>query len=218
MPRDTERWRSTGAPPAGAGTPVLPRYRQAERDRRRGSRGDELVPFADHVSVLVHDRVPHADMPHALGERAAVSHRTGVFDLLAGRADDVALGRLPFHPIIPLIRAHEFLRGIEHGGVVALSVEKGADPAGQIPVDELVAGVEHLALDMAWHAKPRRPGAITLLERLVGAFDTHLPNLGDGRRPHRLDHHFARRPQIDAFVEILPEGAELPGLLRIDHD
>src|SRR6266436_5436407 len=53
------------------------------------SRGDELVPFADHVAVLVHDRVPHADMPHALGERAAVSHRTGVFDLLADRAHDV---------------------------------------------------------------------------------------------------------------------------------
>src|SRR3982074_2057097 len=169
-----------GAPsaaPSGPGVPFLPGRLPAERDRRRGSRGDELVPFADHVSVLVHDRVPHADMAHALGERAAVSHRTGAFDLLAGRADDVARGRLAFHPVIPLVRAHEFLRGIEHGGVVALSVEKGADPAGQIPVDELVAGVEHLALDMSWQPKPRRPGAITLLERLVGAFDTHLPNL-----------------------------------------
>src|SRR5580704_8461518 len=65
-----------------------------------GSCRDELVPFADHVAVLVHHRVPHRDMAHALGERAAVAHRTGLFDLFAGRAHDVARRRLSFHPVV----------------------------------------------------------------------------------------------------------------------
>src|SRR5580693_6177299 len=59
-----------------------------------GSRGDELVPFADHIAVLVHDRIPHADPAHAVPERAAVAHRAGAFNLFAGRAEDVAFGRL----------------------------------------------------------------------------------------------------------------------------
>ena len=36
------------------------------------SRGDELVPFADHVVVLVHDRVPAGYAAHAVVVGAAV--------------------------------------------------------------------------------------------------------------------------------------------------
>src|SRR5258708_38154343 len=111
-----------GAPsaaPSGPGVPFLPGRLPAERDRRRGSRGDELVPFADHVAVLVHDRVPHAYPAHAFPERAAVAHRAGAFDLLAGRTEDIASGRLALHPEIPLIRAHLLFRSVEHGRVVA---------------------------------------------------------------------------------------------------
>src|SRR5580700_7803466 len=140
-----------------------------------GSRGDELVPFADHIAVLVHDRIPHADPAHAVPERAAVAHRAGAFNLFAGRAEDVAFGRLAFHPEIPLVRAHLLFRSVEHGRVIALAVEKGARPAGQVPVDELVGGIEHRALQMSRQAEPGGPGAITLLQWLVDAGDTHLP-------------------------------------------
>src|SRR6516225_10312506 len=122
------------------------------------SRGDEFVPLADHVAIFVHHRVPYADMAHALIERAAVAHRAGAFDLLTSRADDVALGRFAFHPVIPFISRHEFLGGVEHCGVVALAVEEGANPAREVPVDEFVGGVEHVAVEMCGDAEPRRPG------------------------------------------------------------
>src|ERR1700723_2859244 len=38
------------------------------------SGGNELVPFLDHVLVLVHHRVPARDVAHALFEAAAVAH------------------------------------------------------------------------------------------------------------------------------------------------
>src|SRR3954454_15978749 len=41
------------------------------------SGGNELVPFLDHVSVLVHHRVPARNPAHALGERPAVAHGAG---------------------------------------------------------------------------------------------------------------------------------------------
>src|SRR5579859_1443080 len=83
------RW----APPSPRSRGEGRRHRRAPSPRLRGegwgegppaSRGDELVPFADHVAVFVHHRVPHADMAHPLVERAAVAHRAGAFDLLAG--------------------------------------------------------------------------------------------------------------------------------------
>src|SRR6516165_12740212 len=104
---------------------------------------DKFIPLADHVAVLVHDRVPHTDVTHAVPERAAVAYGAGAFDLFAGRAQDVALGRLAFHPVIPFVGSHVILCGLEHGRVIALTIEKGANPAGQVPVDEFVSGVEH---------------------------------------------------------------------------
>src|SRR3954466_1011925 len=43
------------------------------------SGGDELVPLADHVVVLVHDGVPAHDAAHAVVVGAAVAHRAGLF-------------------------------------------------------------------------------------------------------------------------------------------
>ena len=65
---------------------------------------------------------------------------------------------------------------------------------------------------------PAAPGAIPLLERLVDARDPHRADLGDRRRPHRLDDHLARRHQVHRLVEGLPEGPELTRLLRLGED
>src|SRR5260370_38307513 len=51
------------------------------------SRGDELVPFADHIAVLIHDRIPHANPAHAVPERTAVPHPAGASKLYAGRPE-----------------------------------------------------------------------------------------------------------------------------------
>src|SRR5229473_2461497 len=101
------------------------------------SSGDELVPFLDHVLVLVHDRVPAGDAAHALGEGAAVALGAGLLHDLAERVLDVALGRLALEPVAPFIGAHEVLRGLRHGAVIALPHEEAADPAREIPVDVL---------------------------------------------------------------------------------
>src|SRR5580700_7109613 len=121
-------------------------------------------------------------MTHPLDERATVAHRAGALDLLAGRANDIALRGLALHPITPFIGGHVLLRRVEHRRVVALAVEEGAGPAGQIPVDEFIGSVERLALEMARHPEPGGPGAVALLERLIGARDAHLAHLGDGWR------------------------------------
>ena len=52
---------------------------------------------------------------------------------------------------------HVGLGGLEHGRVVALAVEVGADPARQVPVDVLVGRVELRALQVLGEAEARRP-------------------------------------------------------------
>src|SRR5271163_5012859 len=74
------------------------------RLRRGASRRDELVPAPGQIAVLVHHRVPHRDIAHALPERAAVAHAAGLLHHLAVRIDDVGGGRLAVVPIIPLGR------------------------------------------------------------------------------------------------------------------
>src|SRR3954467_15256891 len=88
--------------------------------------GDELVPAADHVAVLIHHRVPAGDLAHALGEGTAVAHCAGLLHHLAVGRNDVTLGRLALHPEAPLVLAHELLRGFHRRGVVALAIEIGA--------------------------------------------------------------------------------------------
>src|SRR5258706_1650672 len=124
------------------------------------SRRDELVPLRDHVAILVHDRVPAGDLAHTFCESAAVADRAGfLHDLAVGR-ENIARGRLALHPEAPLVRRHERLGGVERGGVVALPVKIGADPAGEVPVDVLVGGVEGWAGEMLGEAEATAPGAI----------------------------------------------------------
>ncbi len=53
---------------------------------------------------------------------------------------------------------------------------------------------------------------------MIFAGDALGADSGNGWRPHRLDDDFARRHQVDAFVERLPEGAELACLLGLDQE
>jgi hypothetical protein len=92
-----------------------------------------------------------------------------------------------------------------------------AGPAIEEPVDELVGRVELLAFQRLRQAEARGPGAIAFLERLEGAGDALEADGGDGRRPHRLHDGLARGHQVDALVEVRPEGAELAGLLGLDQ-
>src|SRR5882757_7878376 len=75
------------------------------------SSGDEFVPLADHVVVLVHYRVPAGNAAHAVVIGAAVTDRAGLLEQGAVRRFDVADSGLAFHPVAPLIRRHVGLGG-----------------------------------------------------------------------------------------------------------
>src|SRR6266436_9294462 len=77
------------------------------------SSGDEFVPLADHVVVLVHDSVPAGDTTHAVVIRAAVAGRAGLFQHGAIGCLDVAYSGLAFHPVAPLVGRHVGLGGGE---------------------------------------------------------------------------------------------------------
>src|SRR5579871_249600 len=80
------------------GEKVAPACAGAIGESHPASGRDELVPFADHVIVLVHDRVPARDIAHALVVRAAVAHGAGLLEERSVGRLDVLLGRLAFHP------------------------------------------------------------------------------------------------------------------------
>src|SRR5882724_4513582 len=102
-------------------------------------RCDKLVPFAYHVAVFVHHGVPARHTAHTRPERAAVPHRTSALNLFTGRADNVPLCRLAFHPVPPFVCRHEFSRRFQHRRIIPLPVQERTDPAREIPVDELIA-------------------------------------------------------------------------------
>src|SRR6266850_717325 len=135
----------------------------------RQLRGNELVPLADHVTILVHHRVPARHAPHSLGERAAVAHGPLGLDLLAEGVGDV-LGRgLALHPVVPLGGVHLLSGRVEDRAVIALAVQEGADPAGEVPVDVLVRRVALQTGQVLRDAEPARPRTIAFLQGRVEA-------------------------------------------------
>src|SRR5437763_3820173 len=209
-----------------SGTPKNTSSRQARGATRRWwpppgrltLRRDELVPLTNHVAVLVHQRVPAGDLAHALPEGAAVAHLTRLLHERAIGVLDVALGRLAVIPVAPLVGRHELLGGLGDRAVVALLGDESALPARLVPVEVVVGGVELEALQVPHRGDAARPGAVAFLERSVVARDAAGPHGRHGRRPHRLDHHFPRRHQVDRLVEGRPEGPELARLFRVDQD
>src|SRR5437879_3096496 len=105
-------------------------------------RRDELVPLADHVAVLVHQRVPTGDLAHALPEGSPVTHLARLLHESAIGVLDVALGRLAVIPVTPLIGRHELLGGLGDRTVVALLGDEPSLPAGLVPVEVFIGGVE----------------------------------------------------------------------------
>src|ERR1700734_1807174 len=97
--------------------------------RSRSLGGDELIPFADHVVILVHDRVPAGDVAHAVVVGAAVACRAGLFEKRAIRSFYVFFGRLTLHPVSPLIGLHMGFGGRQHRRVITLAIEIGAGPS-----------------------------------------------------------------------------------------
>src|SRR5471032_2513166 len=144
-------------------------------------RGDERVPFLDHVAVLIHHGVPAGHGAHALVERAAVADRAGLLHHGTLRALDVALGGLAFHPEAPLVLRHIGLGRLEHRGVVTLAVEEAADPTGQVPVDVVVGRRELRARQVLGDGQTVAPRAIAFLEWLVLAGDALRADRGHGR-------------------------------------
>ena len=111
-----------------------------------------------------------------------------------------------------------FLGRFHGGGIITLTVEVSADPAGSVPVDIFIGRIEFRAREVLRKPETAAPGAIAFLQRLVFAGDALGTNRSDGRRPHGLDDDFARGHEVDAFVEALPEGAELAVLLGLDEE
>src|SRR5271170_7823680 len=134
--------------------------------RCRSLGGDELIPFADHVVILVHDRVPAGDVAHAIVVGAAVARCPGLFEQRTVGSFDVLFGGLALHPIGPFIGLHIGLGGGQHSRIIALAVEIGARPPRQVPVDELVDHVGLLRRHALGHAESRRPGAIAIFQPL----------------------------------------------------
>ena len=122
------------------------------------------------------------------------------------------------HPVAPFVGAHVVFGGVQDGAVVALAVEVGAAPAGQIPVDVFVGGVALEAGEVFGDAEAAAPAAVAFLERLVGAGDALGADGGDGGGPHGLEDDLAGGHEVDALVEGFPEGAELAGALLLDEE
>src|SRR3954451_1511272 len=141
---------------------------------------DELVPLPDHVGVLVHHRVPAGDVARALRDRAAVTRGAGLVHERAVRVLDVAGRRLALVPVVPLVIAHELARRLRHRAVVALLGDEPALPAGEVPVQVLVRRVQLEPREVLHQAEPGGPGAVALLERLVGAGNVTRLHGGDG--------------------------------------
>src|ERR1700730_10820543 len=121
------------------------------------SSGDEFIPLADHVVILVHDGVPARNGAHAVVIGATVTPGPGLLQDGAVRRLDVADSRLAFHPVTPFIGRHVGLGGGEHGGIVTLAIEIGAGPAREIPVHEFIGPIEFWSRNRLRDAETGRP-------------------------------------------------------------
>ena len=77
----------------------------------------------------------HRDVAHALPEAAAIALAAGLLHQVAVGILDVLLRRLALVPVIPLVGAEKFLRGLGHGAVVALLGDEAALPTRVVPVE-----------------------------------------------------------------------------------
>src|SRR5207245_2375576 len=123
-----------------------------------------------------HDRVPAGDPAETGLVGAAVAHGSGLLHRLAKGVEDDALGGLALVPVAPFVLGQELLGGFRDADIVALLGYETAHPAGLVPVDVLIGGVELDAAQMPHQAEPVAPAAIALLERRVIA--------GDAARTH----------------------------------
>src|ERR1700726_3637303 len=121
------------------------------------SGGDEFIPLAYHVVVLVHDSVPAGNGSHAVVVGAAVALGAGLLQDGAVRRLDVADSCLAFHPVAPFISCHVGLGGGENGGIIALAIQIGAGPAGEIPVDEFIGPIEFWSCTSLRYAETGSP-------------------------------------------------------------
>src|SRR6266700_395378 len=198
--------------------------------RRRASQafvtkasGDlEVVPTLVHVGGLVHQRVPARDILDALQEGATVADGAGLFHRNAVRILDLFRRWLAFVPERPFGRSHVLLRRRWYRTVIAVAADEGPLPAGVVPVDVFVGGLQFLAAQMLHQAEAVAPAPIAFLVALLvdGRIDTRDlldADGGDGRRPHRLDHDFARRHQLHRLVEGGPSSTEVARLLQLDQ-
>src|SRR5207245_7715730 len=94
-----DRYLPTGARRLAAPASAASREQSLETP----SSGDEFVPLADHVVVLVHHGIPAGDGTHAVVIGAAVADRAGLLEACAIRRRDVAAGLLSFHQGAPPI-------------------------------------------------------------------------------------------------------------------
>src|SRR5437870_11441308 len=125
-------------------------------------RRDELVPLADHVAALVHQRVPAGDLAHALPEGAPVAHPARLLHEIAIGILDVSLGRLAVIPVAPLVVRHELPGSLGDRAVVALLGDEPSLPAGLVPVEVLIGGVELEACEVPHRGDAACPGAVEI--------------------------------------------------------
>mmetsp|Transcript_22454 Transcript_22454/g.36259 ORF Transcript_22454/g.36259 Transcript_22454/m.36259 type:complete len:331 (-) Transcript_22454:1630-2622(-) len=191
----------------------------AHRHPSRGSSGrDELVPFADHVLVFVHDRVPTGHSAHAILKRPAIAQFARQGQRVAGGGGDGVGRGFALEPIAPFVFGHVVLGGFWYGRVIALAHQVSANPTVEIPVDVLIGRVAFQARQCRRQTDPTTPRPVTFFEGLVDAGHALRLHCRDGRRPHGLDHNLARGHQVHALVERFPKGAELTVFLGLGKD
>src|SRR5256885_215293 len=98
------------------------------------SGGDELVPLADHVPALVHQRIPARHLAHPFPEGAAVALLAGLLHQVPVGVLDIVLGGLALVPVPPFVVGEELLGRLRHRAVVALFGDEAALPARLIPI------------------------------------------------------------------------------------
>ena len=179
--------------------------------------GHELVPTVGEIFVLIHDRVPYRDPAHTVLVGATVTHGAHFLHELAERAVNINRRRLAFHPEIPFRRRQIFLGVLPRHDVIALAREECAGRTGMVPGHIIIDRAQLLAFEMTRQHVAEGPGAIALLEILIGARHALLAHRRHRRRPHGLDHHFARNHELNRLVEGRPQNTPMAALLKVDE-